>query len=139
MIESSPTLTHLPEMARGLRLFGGSSAGGCTFGTELPGSWDEYLAALTKKDRHELRRKFRRLESSVDWRWYSLTDPEQVADRLGDFIRLMRHSRKDKDEYMTPVRELFFQRVTQRMAEQEMLKLFFMDIDGQPVATSYML
>jgi CelD/BcsL family acetyltransferase involved in cellulose biosynthesis len=136
LIESSPTLTHLPEMARDRGYLVEVEQEDVTFGIELPGTWDEYLAVLTKKDRHELRRKFRRLESTVEWRWYSLTDPEEVAGRLGDFIRLMRQSRKDKDEYMTPERERFFQRVTQKMAQQGLLKLFFMDIDGQSVATS---
>jgi CelD/BcsL family acetyltransferase involved in cellulose biosynthesis len=136
LIESSPTLTHLPAMARDRGYLVDVEQEDVTFGIELPGTWDDYLAVLTKKDRHELRRKFRRLESSVEWRWYSLTDPDEVAGRLEDFIRLMRQSRKDKDEYMTPERELFFQRVTQRMAQQGLLKLFFMDIDGQSVATS---
>ena len=30
---------------------------------DLPATWDEYLGTLSKKDRHELRRKLRRLES----------------------------------------------------------------------------
>jgi CelD/BcsL family acetyltransferase involved in cellulose biosynthesis len=136
LIESSPTLTHLPAMARGRGYAVEVEQEDVTFGIELPKTWDDYLAFLSKKDRHELRRKFRRLESSVDWTWYSVTEPEQVADRLGDFIRLMRNSREDKDQYLTPERERFFQRVTQRMAQQGRLKLFFMDIDGESVATS---
>ena len=136
LIESSPTLTHLPTMARSRGYQVEVEQEDVTFGLELPATWDDYLAVLTKKDRHELRRKFRRLESSVDWRWYSLTAPEQVAARLDDFIRLMRQSRTDKDEYMTPTRERFFHLVTQRMAQQGLLKLFFLEVEDQSVATS---
>ena len=48
----------------------------------------------------------------------------------------MRLSRTDKDQYMTPERERFFRSVTNRMAGLGLLKLFFMEIDDEPVATS---
>lgn len=136
LIETSPTLAILPEMARthGYRVE--VEQEDVTSGIHLPGTWDEYLSALSKKDRHELRRKFRRLESSTNWSWYSLVEPEEVSRRLDEFISLMRQSRADKDQYMTPERERFFHSVTQRMAQQGLLKLFFMEIDGQAVATS---
>lgn len=136
LIETSPTLAILPEIARtnGYRVE--VEQEDVTSGINLPRTWDEYLSVLSKKDRHELRRKFRRLESSANWSWYSVGEPEEVDRRLDDFISLMRQSRADKDEYMTPERERFFHRVTQRMAQQGLLKLFFMEIDGQPVATS---
>jgi len=136
LIETSPTLAILPEMARthGYRVE--VEQEDVTSGIHLPGTWDEYLSVLSKKDRHELRRKFRRLESSANWSWYSLVEPEEVSRQLDEFISLMRQSRADKDEYMTPERERFFHSVTQRMAQQGLLKLFFMEIDGQAVATS---
>ena len=91
---------------------------------------------LNKKDRHELRRKLRRMDSQTDWKWYSLSEPTQVAERLGEFLTLMRLSREDKDEFMTPERERFFHNITQRMAEMGQLQLFFLDQDGATVATS---
>ena len=136
LIESSPTLTYLPDMARERGYQVVVEKEDVTSGIELPTTWDDYLEILSKKNRHELRRKFRRLDSSVNWSWYSIVDPAQVAERLGEFISLMRQSRTDKDEYMTLERELFFQRITQKMAEQEALKLFFLEVEGQAVATS---
>ena len=136
LVETSPTLTYLPDMARERGYEVVVEKEDVTSGIELPTTWDDYLAVLSKKDRHELRRKFRRLDSSVNWSWYSIVDQGQVADRLGEFISLMRQSRADKDEYMTLERELFFQRITQRMAQQGALKLFFLEVDGQAVATS---
>lgn len=136
LIESSPTLTYLPDAARRHGFHVEVAQEDVTSGIELPNTWDDYLALLSKKDRHELRRKLRRLESAANWRWYSVTEPEEVAGRLGDFITLMRMSREDKDEYMTRERERFFYSISERMAQLGLLKLYFLEIDGKTVATS---
>ena len=134
--ESSPTLELFPEMARGQGYTVDIEQEDVTSGIDLPGTWDEYLGLLNKKDRHELRRKLRRMDSQTDWKWYDLTDPAEVKERLGEFITLMRQSRADKDEFMTPEREQFFYNITQRMAELGQLHLYFLDMDGSSVATS---
>ena len=132
----SPTLEHLPEMARQRGFSVDIKEEDVAFGIALPDTWDGYLEMLSKKDRHELRRKFRRLESLPDWRWYSLTNPGEVGDKLDKFIELMRLSKPDKDEFMTPERERFFHAMTERMAQAGMLRLFFLEMEGQTVATS---
>jgi CelD/BcsL family acetyltransferase involved in cellulose biosynthesis len=136
LIETSPTLIYLPELARqrgyGVEIREEDVAPGLV----LPATWEEYLESLSKKDRHELRRKLRRLEAVEGLRWYYLTDPGEVRQRLGDFILLMRQSRADKDTYMTPERELFFHRIAQHTAELGMLRLFFLEMDQKPVATA---
>ena len=55
---------------------------------------------------------------------------------MGDFITLMRQSREDKDVYMTPERERFFYRIAERTAQLGALRLFFLELDGKPVATT---
>ncbi|MQF95711.1 MAG: GNAT family N-acetyltransferase [SAR202 cluster bacterium] len=132
----SPTLEHLPDMARNQGYSVEIEEEDVTSGIELPGTWDDYLMVLNKKDRHELRRKLRRMDAQTDWKWYSVTDPAQAAERLGEFISLMRQSRPDKDEFMTPEREGFFHNVTQRMAELGQLQLYFLEMEGKAVATS---
>ena len=136
LIETSPTLAHLPDLARARGYAVEVEQEDVTAGIQLPPTWDDYLSGLSKKDRHELRRKFRRLEEGADWRWYALTAPEEVAGRIEDFIRLMGQSRTDKEEYLTPVRERFFHSITERMAQLGLVRLFFLEVDGQPVATS---
>ena len=136
LLEHSPTLTYLPDLAGQRGYHVEVEQEDVTSGIDLPESWEDYLLALSKKDRHELRRKFRRLESSPDWRWYCLTAPEEVAARLGDFISLMRQSGRDKDQFMTPEREKFFYGITGGMSRQGIVKLFFLEIAGQAVATS---
>ncbi len=134
--DSSPTLEVFPEMARSRGYTVEIEEEDVTSGIALPATWDEYLGMLNKKDRHELRRKLRRMDAQTDWKWYSVTEPAQVAERLGEFISLMRQSRADKDEFMTPEREVFFQNITQRMAELGQLQLYFLDMDGSTVATA---
>lgn len=136
LLETSPTLNYLPEIARERGYQVEVEKEDVTSGIELPGTWDEYLAVLSKKDRHELRRKFRRLDSSVNWSWHSLSSQEEVADNLEEFVSLMRQSRADKDQYLTPERLYFFQRITQRMSQLGVIKLFFLEVEGQRVATS---
>ena len=136
LLESSPTLEHLPDLAKDRGYLVEVTQEDVTSGVDLPGNWEDYLASLNKKDRHELRRKFRRLEALPDWRWYGLTDPNELSSRLPDFISLMRRSNEEKDLYMTPAHQQFFNSVTRRMAELGLAKLFFLEIEGQPVASS---
>ena len=136
LIEHSPTLAHLPDLAR-KRGFGVEvEYEDVTSGVSLPGDWEEYLALLSKKDRHELRRKLRRLDSQTEWRWYCLTTPGDVEGNFDEFLALMRMSRADKEEYMTPERESFFRALARRMAELDQIRLFFMEIDGARAAAS---
>ena len=134
--ENSPTLEMLPELARKQGYIVEVQEEDVTSGISLPATWDEYLGLLNKKDRHELRRKLRRMDAQADWRWYSVTQPAEVKERLGEFISLMRQSRTDKDDFMTPDRERFFYNITQRMAEMDQLQLYFLDMNGSTVATS---
>ena len=136
LIEYSPTLAHLPGLARERGYEVDVEYEDVTSGVSLPGGWEEYLALLSKKDRHELRRKFRRLESQTEWRWYCLSTPGDVEGNFDEFLALMRMSRADKEEYMTPERESFFRALARRMAELDQIRLFFMEIDGARAAAS---
>ncbi|MFN8557592.1 MAG: GNAT family N-acetyltransferase [Dehalococcoidia bacterium] len=101
----------------------------------LPGEWDAYLASLTKKDRHELRRKMRRFsEAGAGMAVFTLHTPEEVAAGLDDFIRLHTASRHDKREFMTPVMERFFRSMATALAAHGLVRLFFVELDGKRVA-----
>ena len=134
--ENSATLTYLPDLARRRGYSVVVEEEDVSSGLELPSTWDGYLTGLGKKDRHELRRKFRRLESAANWRWYGLQEADEVESRVDDFFSLMRQSNQEKDKYMTPDREQFFRNIIQRMAQLGLLRLYFLEIDEKPVATS---
>jgi CelD/BcsL family acetyltransferase involved in cellulose biosynthesis len=136
LVETSPTLVYLPELARQRGYTVEIREEDVAPGIALPNTWEDYLDGLSKKDRHELRRKFRRLEAEHKQGWCCLTDLTQVTPRMGDFIKLMRQSRADKDIYMTPEREQFFHRIARSTSQLGMLRLFFLEINEKPVATA---
>jgi CelD/BcsL family acetyltransferase involved in cellulose biosynthesis len=103
---------------------------------DLPSTWDEYVSGLRKKDRHELRRKLRRLEASGEVEQIELTSPEDVAAGMADFMRLHRMSTPDKNEFMTLEREQFFTRIAIELAKENSTHLCFLEIDDERVATS---
>jgi CelD/BcsL family acetyltransferase involved in cellulose biosynthesis len=102
---------------------------------ELPPTFDEYLASLTKKDRHELRRKMRRLAGAGRVDYYVIEEPEDLAERLDDFFRLHRESRDDKRAFMTDDMERFFRSQASWLHADGILKLYFLDIDGISVSS----
>jgi CelD/BcsL family acetyltransferase involved in cellulose biosynthesis len=56
----------------------------------LSGDYEEYMASLDKKQRHEMRRKVRRLmEQPVPSEWYIASDPATIETEIEDFIGLM--------------------------------------------------
>jgi CelD/BcsL family acetyltransferase involved in cellulose biosynthesis len=100
----------------------------------LPADWDSYLASLSKHDRHELRRKLRRLAAAGSIEFDSVTEPGQVAAGMDAFLAFMRMSRDDKDEFLTPAMEAFFRDIATSFAALGMARLSSLSIDGQAVA-----
>ena len=105
-------------------------------GLELTDTWDDYVSGLSKKDRHELRRKLRRLERSAEINHVEYCTPEDITANLDDFVRLHRMSTPDKAEFMTDYREEFFRAVVTNMAKVGISRLYFLEVDGVRAATS---
>ena len=134
--ENSPTLEHLPELAR---------KNGCTVDLHnsdttprmgLPDSWEDYLGGLRKKDRHELRRKLRRLEANTDFRQYVVEiTHESVKEDMDEFFRLMALSSDDKSDFLTQENKEFFVDLALIFSKSGNYKLFFMEVDGLRVAS----
>lgn len=102
---------------------------------ELPGDWESYLHSLSKKDRHELRRKMRRLMGAGDVRWFYVTDPATRAADVGDFLRLHRLSAESKAAFMTAEMEHFFRALVDEFVPRGLLRLYFLEVDGVRVAS----
>jgi CelD/BcsL family acetyltransferase involved in cellulose biosynthesis len=102
----------------------------------LPDSWDAYLATLSGKDRHELRRKMRKLEAELpDVRVRSVTAPADVDASLGGFLRLHRQSRTGKAKFMDERMERFFRVALGALAEAGWVRLWFLESAGAAVAS----
>jgi CelD/BcsL family acetyltransferase involved in cellulose biosynthesis len=101
---------------------------------DLPATWEEYLAGLSKKNRHELRRKLRKLSRVGEARLETLDQPAEVAAALDDFLRLYRESRADKAAFMTEEMERFFRAIVAALAAEEQVELIFLALGGVRVA-----
>jgi CelD/BcsL family acetyltransferase involved in cellulose biosynthesis len=88
----------------------------------LPGDFETYVQSLGKKERHELRRKIRRLENATQATFRWATDAERGAT-LDRFFALHRLSRGEKADFMTPAVERFFRDIADALAPLGRLRL----------------
>jgi CelD/BcsL family acetyltransferase involved in cellulose biosynthesis len=103
---------------------------------ELASDWESYLGGLSKKDRHEMRRKMRRLMSAGGVELQVVTAADEAAEQLDVLFHLMRISSHHKEEFLDrPGMEAFFRDMVRTMAEAGMLRFYFLTFDGQPVAS----
>ncbi|MDP9235857.1 MAG: GNAT family N-acetyltransferase [Chloroflexota bacterium] len=137
ILESSPTCASITEAAAGFGYGAEREEEALSPSVELPGTWEEYLGSLSKKDRHELRRKLRRLESAggtVELR--VVTERAEAETMLDTLFHLMRISSHHKEEFLDrPGMQEFFREMTAVMAAEGMLRLYFLTFDGQAVAS----
>jgi CelD/BcsL family acetyltransferase involved in cellulose biosynthesis len=104
---------------------------------QLPGSWDEYLQMLGKKDRHELRRKLRRAEAQGNLHWYIVGPRHDLANEVEDFLDLMAASTPDKEAFLTPQTRSFFRELAHVMYDAGWLQLAFLEVGGQKAAAYF--
>jgi CelD/BcsL family acetyltransferase involved in cellulose biosynthesis len=133
--ETSPTVAALPPLAAACGLGVSSTVEERCPVLALPTSWEAYLARLSGKHRHELQRKMRRLERDApDARAACVSEPADIAARLGDFLVLHRSSRVGKARFMDDRMEGFFRAALTAFAERRAVRLWFLDTTAGPIA-----
>ena len=133
---ASPTLEILPRLcdAAGIRAQV-EREDRCPV-LDLPASWDAYLERLPGKDRHELRRKIRKLERELPGTSVrSHASPEGWDSALTAFLNLHRLSKAGKARFMDERMEAFFRDATQALAAAGWARLWFLEHDGAAVAS----
>jgi hypothetical protein len=103
---------------------------------ELPEDWDTYLMSLRKKDRHELRRKVRKLEGREDVRWRLVppTDHEQMHEAMHTFLKLHRSSGAEKALFMDEKMAAYFLDMTESLLDTGWLDLAILTVDSEPAS-----
>ena len=134
--QDSSVMTHLVPMAeaRGARVH-------CThqaklFAMSLPDSWENYLQRLSGKERHEIRRKLRRLDEAGRVTLRCVGHGEELPAAMQTFLALFRANRSDKATFMNDAMTAFFLRLAENLADDCLLKLYFLDLDDRPVAAT---
>ncbi len=101
---------------------------------DLPTTWDAYLETLDKKQRHEVRRKLRRVEEAP-MRWYTIETADALDAAVLDFIELHKKSRPAKNLFMDNRTQNFFVEIARALFARGWLQLCFLEIAGVRAAT----
>lgn len=132
--EDSSVMVHLLPMAErwGFRVHCDRQAH--LFAMPLPASWEAYLQGLRGKERHEIRRKLRRLDEAGRVRLRCVRQAPAVPAAMETFFDLFKSNLAAKAEFMNDPMTAFFRSLTANLAAAELLKLYFLDLDGRPIA-----
>lgn len=132
--ESSPTNQRLKEMAEARGYATEWNLHDVAPVIDLPSSWDAYLETLEKKQRHEIRRKLRRVQET-DHRWYPVEDPAALDRAIADFAELHKASRPDKHLFMDQRMQGFFFDMARALQPRGWLQLHFLEVEGGRAAS----
>jgi CelD/BcsL family acetyltransferase involved in cellulose biosynthesis len=103
----------------------------------LPTNFEEYLANLSQKKRHELKRKLRRFEREVESSALTSASEDTLGADVLNFIDLHRGSHGLKGKFMESGRATFFARIAQTFNPEGMLSLDFLEVDGRRIAAMF--
>lgn len=103
---------------------------------EVPDTWDDYLAMLPKKQRHELRRKLRRSHGATEViDFYTVSDEHDLNQHVDTFMQLMASSDIEKETFLQdPQHVAFFRSIVPVLYENGWLQFDFLTVDGAPAA-----
>ncbi len=103
---------------------------------DLPEDWRGYLSLLDKKQRHEVRRKLRRIqgsERSIDW--YIVNGFHDLDEEVSQFVRLMAASDPEKERFLQDDGNLrFFKAIVPLLHERGWLQLNFLTVGAERAA-----
>jgi CelD/BcsL family acetyltransferase involved in cellulose biosynthesis len=130
----STVLTHLTAVAENRRYPVVSIREEFSLEIDLPPLWEDYLASLSSKQRHEVRRKLRRLfeEGQVEFRF--LNHCADIPETMNIFLRMFVESRPDKAAFLTEKMKSFFMLLAEAMDRKGMLKIGILSLNEQPLA-----
>lgn len=101
----------------------------------LPATWEAHIESLPYKERHELRRKFRKIKKEHhDPTITKSTDP---ARDIAILLTLMQKDEK-KHQFLTPDMTVFFQRMAETFARDISLLIVYMNTEPAAAVLSFM-
>jgi len=101
----------------------------------LNGSFEDYLANIDKKQRHEIRRKLRRVEESGRGRFYVVDKSADIETEMNAFLHLMEQD-PSKANFLHPAMREQMTVNIRTAFEQGYLWLAFLEVDGTKCAAS---
>ena len=102
----------------------------------LSGGWEAYLERLDKKQRHELRRKMRRVDQTAGAIFVRAGDGSELEPAVDAFLGLMRYDAA-KSRFLTPPMHRLFLALAKTAAESGWLRLELLTVEGRPAAGAF--
>jgi CelD/BcsL family acetyltransferase involved in cellulose biosynthesis len=100
----------------------------------LPGDFEEYLMSIDKKQRHEIRRKMRRVEEGPqNVHWYIVTDESTLDAEAEACCHLMAQD-PAKQAFLTQTMRSQMRAMIHAAFNAGWLQLAFLEVDGQKAA-----
>lgn len=131
---NSTVLTHLVAVARERGYEVSCTVEDVSLELDLPPTWEEYLGMLSQKQRHEVRRKLRRMQEAGEVNYRIIEDSPDVPDAMDIFLELFRKGKAEKGLFMSAQRESFFRSLAKAMAQSKLLRLGILELDALPMA-----
>ena len=134
LLEDSPTLPAFSAAARrcGWK-YSQERLQHCPY-IPLPGDWETYLSGIDKKQRHEVRRKMRRADSSeVPVRWYIVQDEAGLDAEIEAFFQLMAQDAA-KQAFLTDAMRTQMRASIKAAFQSGWLQLAFLEVGGEKAA-----
>jgi CelD/BcsL family acetyltransferase involved in cellulose biosynthesis len=130
----SAVMTYLKEAAQGAGFTVEAVQEEISMETGLPSDWDEYISSLKGKQRHEIKRKLRRLDEAGDIELRFLENNTDVSGAMDTFFKMFTGSRQDKAAFLTEQMESFFRLLADNMCTAGLLRLGILELDKKPIA-----
>lgn len=130
----SVTLTRFADIARKRGLSVSVQQEDVSSEMGLPATFEEYLTLLNAKQRHEVRRKLRRLNEAGKVEYELLQGNEDLDKLINDFMHLFSLARDEKAHFMTDEMGTFFRSLSRTTDAAGILRFGCVNIDSHPAA-----
>lgn len=137
--ENSASLTQLPALTKKLGWITYRKQQDVCPVIRLTSNWEEYLSSLKRKQRHEVRRKLKKLNTEQQHKFILIESESGLEKATADFIKLHQLSSPEKKSFWTTTHRDFFKDFIKVIATQGLLKLYFLEIEGERVATTLII
>jgi hypothetical protein len=107
---------------------------------ELPATWDDYLAGISKSHRKQLRQLERRVLESGRVQWHQVQNKAEFDQAWPVLVDLHQRRRRILGEpgcFASRVFHEFHREVADRLLDRGQLRVSWMELDGSPAAAEY--
>jgi CelD/BcsL family acetyltransferase involved in cellulose biosynthesis len=101
---------------------------------ELPANFEDYLSSLDGKQRHEIRRKLRNINSLGEVQYRVIAEKGEIPTAITAFLQLFPEYRRDKAEFLTDKMLEYFRRMAANLGGEGRLRFGALELGGKAVA-----